>query len=155
MSANERKRAQRKSAEGRKRAHKSTKESKRALPPKKCKQPGLKQPGSGIPKQYCVTVIVSNFSVISKKGGGRIYCDFQDESINLDIAVRAKQTKCGTPRPFWKSSMPSKHLGGGGVLSCGAEVSWETFWEKLNGARRRGLRSPIWRYVPRSWQLLA
>ena len=39
-----------KSANARQRAQRSAKESKRALPGKTCKQPGLKQPGFGSPK---------------------------------------------------------------------------------------------------------
>ena len=60
-SAKERKRAQmsakerkRKCAKVRKRAQKCTKERKRALTRKNCKQPGLKQPGLGTPKNWQV-----------------------------------------------------------------------------------------------------
>ena len=48
MSAKERKR---KSAKECKRAQKGANERKGALPRKNCKQPGLKQPGLGIPKK--------------------------------------------------------------------------------------------------------
>ena len=53
--------SKRKAAKERKRAQKGAKERKRALPRKKCKQPGLKQPGWGTPEVSSVRISVHSY----------------------------------------------------------------------------------------------